>query len=88
VEDAILYIKPNDMATVRFFKGDAFSVEPPNFVTLQVVETEPGFKGDTAQNTYKPAKVETGAIVQVPLFVENGELIRIDTRTGEYMSRV
>ncbi|HOO11858.1 MAG TPA: elongation factor P [Bacillota bacterium] len=88
VEDAILYIKPNDMATVRFFRGDAFSVEPPNFVTLRVVETEPGFKGDTAQNAFKPAKVETGAVVQVPLFVENGELIRIDTRTGEYMSRV
>jgi elongation factor P len=88
VEGAILYIRPNDMATVRFYKGDAFSVEPPNFVTLKVVETEPGFKGDTAQSTYKPAKLETGAVVQVPLFVENGEVIRIDTRTGEYMSRV
>jgi elongation factor P len=88
VEDAIMYLRPNDMATIKFYKGNAFSVEPPNFVELEVVETEPGFKGDTAQNTFKPATVETGAVIQVPLFVEVGDVIRIDTRTGEYMSRV
>ncbi|MBA1337003.1 MAG: Translation elongation factor P [Firmicutes bacterium] len=88
VEDAILYLRPNDMATIKFFKGNAFSVDPPNFVELEVVDTEPGFKGDTAQNTTKPATVETGAVVHVPLFVEVGDIVRIDTRTGEYMSRV
>ena len=75
------------MATVRFFKGEAFSVEAPNFVELTVTETEPGFKGDTASNTTKPATVETGYTLQVPLFVNTGDVLRIDTRTGEYMSR-
>ena len=73
--------------TVRFFKGNAFSVEAPNFVTLEVTDTEPGFKGDTASNTYKPATVETGYTLQVPLFINTDDLIRIDTRTGEYMER-
>ena len=62
-------------------------MEPPTFVTLQVTETEPGFKGDTATNTLKPATLETGAVVRVPLFIDEGEMINIDTRTGEYMSR-
>ena len=68
--------------------GSIFSVEPPMFVELQITDTEPGFKGDTATGATKPATVETGAVVYVPLFVENGETIKIDTRTGEYLSRV
>ncbi len=88
VEEAIKYLRPNDMATVKFYKGNAFSVEPPNFVELEVSETEPGFKGDTAQGATKPAVVETGAVVQVPLFIEIGDVIKIDTRTDEYISRV
>ncbi len=87
VEDAIPYMKENTVATVRFFKGSAFSVEAPNFVDLKVIHTEPGFKGDTASNTTKPATVETGLTLNVPLFVEIGDVLRIDTRTGEYMSR-
>ena len=87
VEDAIPYVKENDTVTMRFFKGAPFSVEPPNFVTLRVTNTEPGFKGDTASNTTKPATVETGLTLKVPLFVEIGDLLQIDTRTGEYMSR-
>ena len=87
VEDAIPYVKENDTVTMRFFKGAPFSVEPPNFVTLRVTNTEPGFKGDTASNTTKPATVETGLTIKVPLFVEIGDLLQIDTRTGEYMSR-
>ena len=87
VEDAIRFMKENTVATVRLFKGEAFSVEAPNFVELTVTETEPGFKGDTASNTTKPATVETGYTLQVPLFVNTGDVLRIDTRTGEYMSR-
>ena len=87
VEDAIPFMKENTVATIRFFKGDAFSVEAPNFVELQVTDTEPGFKGDTASNTTKPATVETGYTLQVPLFINTGDMLRIDTRTGEYMSR-
>ena len=88
VEEAILYIKENDNATIRFFQGKAFEVQAPNFVELEVTETEPGFKGDTAQGATKPATVETGLLIYVPLFVENGDKVRIDTRTGDYMSRV
>ena len=87
VEDAIPFVKEGTNVTMRFFKGQAFSVEAPNFVTLEVTDTEPGFKGDTASNTYKPATMETGLTLQVPLFCNIGELIRIDTRTGEYMER-
>ena len=87
VEDAILYLRENDMATIKFFKDSAFLVEPPNFVTLKVIETEPGVKGDTATNVTKAATVETGAVIQVPIFIEEGEIIQIDTRTGEYLSR-
>ena len=88
VEDAIPYVKENTNVTVRFFKGATSSVEPPNFVVLEVTQTEPGFKGDTASsNVTKAATVETGLTVQVPLFVEIGDKIRIDTRVGEYMER-
>ncbi len=88
VEDALKYIRENDTVTVRFLYGNAFSVEPENFVELKVIEAEPGVKGNTATNVTKAAKVETGAVFQVPMFVEEGDTIRIDTRTGEYMSRV
>ncbi len=88
VEDAIRYLKENMFAIIKFYKGEAFSVEPPNFVELEVTATEPGAKGNTATNTLKPATVETGATFMVPLFVNEGDSIRIDTRTGEYMSRV
>ncbi|MFZ5353568.1 MAG: elongation factor P [Bacillota bacterium] len=87
VEDAIQYLKPNDNATIRFYKGEAFSVEAQNFVELEVTHTEPGFKGDTATGATKPATLETGAVVNVPLFVNIGDRIRVDTRTGEYMER-
>lgn len=88
VEDVIRFIKENENVSVRFFKGKAFSVEAPNFVTMEVVDTEPGFKGDTASNTTKPATTETGYVVNVPLFINTGDKIRIDTRTGEYMERM
>ncbi len=88
VEEAIVYIKENDNVIIRFFKGSPFEVQAPNFVELEVTETEPGVKGDTATGATKPATVETGAIISVPLFVNIGDVIRIDTRSGEYMSRV
>ena len=75
------------MCTLVSYKGSVFTVEVPNFVDLVVTETEPGVKGDTATNTLKPATVETGAEIRVPLFINEGEMIRIDTRTGEYMER-
>ena len=87
VEDSIPFMKENTEATIRFYKGAPFSVEAPTFVDLEVIHTEPGFKGDTASNTTKPATVETGYTLQVPLFVNTGDVLRIDTRTGEYMSR-
>jgi len=87
VADALDYVTENMNVTIKFFKGEAFSVEPPNFVELTVTETEPGFKGDTATGGNKPAIVETGAKVMVPLFIEQGERIRVDTRSGEYMER-
>ncbi len=88
VEEAIDFIMENDPVKVRFFKGSAFSVEAPNFVELTVSETEPGFKGDTATGTTKPATLETGYKISVPLFVNTGDRIRVDTRSGEYMDRV
>ena len=87
VEDALPFIKENMNVTMRFFKGEAFSVEPPNFVELLIVEAEPGVKGDTATGATKQAKLETGYTVQVPLFVNEGDTIRVDTRTGAYMER-
>ncbi|RBP65281.1 translation elongation factor P (EF-P) [Alkalibaculum bacchi] len=88
VEEAIKFLKENMNATIKFYKGQAFSVSAPNFVELVITETEPGFKGDTATGANKPATLETGAVVTVPLFVDEGDTIRIDTRTGEYMERV
>ena len=87
VADAIKFIRENDVVTVKFYEGSAFLVEAENFVNLKVIETEPGVKGNTATNVTKAATVETGAIVQVPIFIEEGELIQIDTRTGEYLGR-
>lgn len=87
VEEALPYLIENMSVTIKFFKGKPFSVQPPNFVELKVIDTEPGFKGDTATNTLKPAKLETGYTVMVPLFINTGEVLRIDTRTGEYMER-
>ena len=88
VEDALNYITENMSCTIQFYKGEAFSVEPPLFVELKIVECEPGIQGDTSKAGYKPATLETGLVIQVPLFVNNGETIRIDTRTGTYMERV
>ena len=88
VEDALMFMKENMQATIKFYKGEAFSVEAPNFVELQITVCEPGVAGNTATNATKPATVETGYELQVPMFVNEGDTIRIDTRTGEYMSRV
>ena len=87
VEEAMKYLRENDEATIKFYKGSAFLVEAPNFVDLKVIETEPGIKGDTATNVTKAATVETGAVIQVPIFIEEGEVIQIDTRTGDYLGR-
>ena len=88
VADAIPFVKENTTVTVRFFKGSAFSVAAPNFVELEVIDTEPGFKGDTATNTFKPATLETGFVLQVPLFINVGDKLKIDTREGgEYLGR-
>jgi elongation factor P len=89
VENALLYIKENTNATISFYKGAAFLVEPPNFVELEITDCEPGAKGDTVTNSTKPATLETGLVINVPMFVNQGDIIRIDTREGgEYMSRV
>ena len=88
VGDALKFVKENEMCKVCSHNGNVFSVEPPLFVELEITDTEPGFKGDTATGANKPAVVETGATVYVPLFVEQNDKIKIDTRTGEYLSRV
>ena len=88
VGDALKFVKENEMCKLCAHNGSVFSVEPPLFVELAITDTEPGFKGDTATGATKPAVVETGATVYVPLFVEQGDVIKIDTRTGEYLSRV
>ena len=88
VEEALKYIKENDNVVVKFFKGKAFSVECENFVVLRVTQADPAIKGNTATNATKDAILETGVKIQVPMFVEQGELIRVDTRTGEYMERI
>lgn len=88
VEDSIIYIKENDKGIVKFYEGKPFELVAPNFVELEVTETEPGVKGNTATGATKPAIVETGATIQVPLFVGIGDKIKIDTRIGEYLSRV
>ena len=87
VGDALKFVKENEMCKICSHNGSVFSVEPPLFVELEITETEPGFKGDTATGASKPATVETGATVAVPLFVNQGDKIKIDTRTGEYLSR-
>lgn len=81
------FVKENEECTILSYNGNVFSVEPPNFVTLEITKTDPGFKGDTATNVTKPATVETGAEIKVPLFINEGDKIVIDTRTGEYLSR-
>ena len=88
IGDSLKFVKENEMVKVCSYNGNVFAVEPPLFVELEITETEPGFKGDTATGATKPATVETGAVVYVPLFVEQGDKIKIDTRTGEYLSRV
>lgn len=88
VGDAALWIKEQDLCMVLLWDGTAISVMPPNFVVLQIVETDPGVRGDTSGGGGKPAKLETGAVVRVPLFVQTGELIKVDTRSAEYVSRV
>lgn len=88
VADALRFIKEEMCVTVQSYKGAPFSVEPPNFVELVIAETEPGIQGDTSKAGNKPAKLETGYNIQVPLFINQGEKIRVDTRTGTYMERV
>ena len=87
VGDSLKFVKENETVKVNSYNGNVFAVEPPLFVELEITETGPGFKGDTATGATKPATVETGATVNVPLFVEIGNVIKIDTRTGEYLSR-
>lgn len=88
IGDALKFVKENEVVKVCSYNGNVYSIEPPLFVELVITDTEPGFKGDTSQGATKPATVETGAIVYVPLFVDQGDKIKIDTRTGEYLSRV
>lgn len=88
VGDAKNWLKEEDFCNVTLWNGVPLMVEPPNFTELKIVETDPGLKGDTAQGGIKPAKLETGATVRVPLFIEEGEVIKVNTRTGEYVSRV
>ena len=85
--DSFRFVKENMLVKILSYKGTVFGIEPPNFVELEITETEPGFKGDTTTNVLKPAKVETGADVRVPLFIDIGDKIKIDTRTGEYLER-
>jgi len=88
VGDAAKWLKEQDTCTVTLWNGAPITVTPPNFVTLKIVQTDPGIRGDTASGGTKPAMLETGAVVKVPLFIEEGESIKVDTRTGEYVSRV
>jgi len=88
VRDAVQWLKEQDTCMVTLWNGQPLLVTPPNHVELKIVETDPGVRGDTAQGGVKPAKLETGAVIRVPLFIEEGEVVRVDTRTGEYVSRV
>ena len=88
VGDNFKFVKEEMMCKIQSYKGKVFSVEPPTFVELSVVETEPGVRGDTATNVTKPATLETGAVVKVPIFINEGEVLKIDTRTGDYVERV
>ncbi|NLB15367.1 MAG: elongation factor P [Clostridiales bacterium] len=85
--DSFEFMKENDICRVMSYKGKVFGVEPPMFVTLEVTDTEPGVRGDTATGATKNATVETGAVIRVPLFINNGDIVKIDTRTGEYLER-
>ncbi len=87
LDDSFKFVKENDVCTIMSYKGKVFGVEPPRFVDLVVTSTEPGFAGNTATNTLKPATLETGAEVKVPLFINEGESIQVDTTTGEYLGR-
>ncbi len=87
LSDNFKFVKENMVCKVLSYKGNVFGVEPPNFVELVVAQTDPGFAGNTATNALKPATLETGAEIKVPLFIEEGELLQIDTRTGEYIGR-
>ena len=87
LSDSFKFVKENEVVKVLSYKGKIFGIEPPNFVVLKVTKTDPGFKGNTATNTLKPATLETGAEIRVPLFISTGDRIRIDTRTGEYLER-
>ncbi|MEE0944443.1 MAG: elongation factor P [Clostridia bacterium] len=88
VGDSLKFVKENMVCMILSYKGNVFGIEPPTFVELAITETEPGFKGDTATGAKKPATLETGATIMVPLFVDENDVIRVDTRTGEYMERV
>lgn len=88
IGNSLALVKENEVVRILSHKGNVFGIEPPTFVELEVTETDPGFKGDTATGATKPATVETGFVVKVPLFVNQGDIIRIDTRTNEYMERV
>ena len=87
LSDNFKFVKENEVCKILSYKGKVFGIEPPTFVTLEVTKTEPGVRGNTATNTLKPATLETGAEIRVPLFINEGDVIRIDTRTGEYMER-
>ncbi len=87
LSDNFKFVKENEVCKILSYKGKVFGIEPPTFVTLEVTRTEPGVRGNTATNTLKPATLETGAEIRVPLFINEGDVIRIDTRTGEYMER-
>ena len=87
VGDTLKFVKENEMVKILSYEGEVFGIEPPLFVELEITDTEPGFAGNTATGATKPATVETGAQVQVPLFINQGEVIKIDTRTGEYLGR-
>ena len=87
IKDKMKFVKENDACKVLSYKGNVFDIEPPTFVELEVTETEPGFKGDTSTGATKPCTLETGAQLMVPLFIDQGDIIRVDTRTGEYMER-
>ena len=88
LSDNFKFVKENEMVKIVSYKGNVFSVEPPTFVELAVTETEPGIKGDTATNVTKPATLETGAVIKVPIFINEGDVLKIDTRTGDYVERV
>jgi elongation factor P len=88
VSDALVWLSEQDICVVTLYNGTPLSVTPPNHVELEIVETDPGLRGDTAQGGSKPARLSTGAVVKVPLFLDQGDVVKVDTRTGEYQGRV